>query len=151
MRGRREQLPHSDAHDQGAVHHQEAPDEQPDGEHWFAVVVHIHLRLSHNSQLGIFMSCQTTVRHSGNVAILDLDGNVTMSSGIGVIRDAVKTLVDGGHKNILLNLAGVAYMDSSGLGEMAGTYITVANMGGCMKLVNAQSRVDGLLHVTRLY
>jgi len=97
------------------------------------------------------MSCHATVRHNGKVSIVDLHGNVTISSGIGVIRDAVRDLVNAGHRNILLNLASVSYMDSSGLAEMAGTYITVANMGGMMKLVNAQSRVDSLLHITKLY
>jgi len=98
-----------------------------------------------------FVSCQTSVRHSGNVAIVDLNGTITMGSGIGSIRSAVKGLMDNGHKDILLNLAGVGYMDSSGLGEMAGTYATVSHLGGRLRLVNAQSKVDSLLHVTKLY
>ena len=97
------------------------------------------------------MSCETSVRHSGNVAILDLNGTITLSSGLGAIRGAVRDLVDAGHRNILLNLAGVGFMDSSGLGEMGGTYTTVANLGGTLKLMNAHSRVDSLLHITKLY
>lgn len=97
------------------------------------------------------MSCHSSVRHSGSIAIVDLNGNITLNSGIGSIRTAVKGLVDQGHKDILLNLAGVGYMDSSGLGEMAGTYTTVSNLGGRMRLMNAHSRVDSLLHITRLY
>src|SRR5690349_2180077 len=97
------------------------------------------------------MGCQTSVRHSGNVAIVDLNGNITIGGGIGSIRGAVKDLMDAGHKNILLNLAGVGYMDSSGLGEMAGTYTTVVRLGGRMGLLHAHSRVDTLLHVTKLY
>jgi len=97
------------------------------------------------------MSCHVSVRHAGSVAIIDLNGTIPLASGIGSIRDAVKDVVSGGHKDILLNLAGVGYMDSSGLGEMAGTYTTVANMGGRMRLVNAHSRVDSLLHITKLY
>ena len=97
------------------------------------------------------MSCHASVRHLGNVAIVDLNGTITLSSGIGSIRGAVKGLVDAGHKDILLNLGGVGYMDSSGLGEMAGTFATVTNLGGRLRLLNAHSRVDSLLHVTRLY
>src|ERR1041384_5772886 len=97
------------------------------------------------------MSCHASVRHEGKVAIVDLNGTITLAGGIGSIRDAVKGLVDAGHKDIVLNLAGVGYMDSSGLGEMAGTYTTVANMGGTLKLMNAHSRVDSLLHITKLY
>jgi anti-sigma B factor antagonist len=97
------------------------------------------------------MSCEASVRHAGGVAIVDLNGTITLGSGIGSIRGAVKDLVDQGHKDILLNLAGVGYMDSSGLGEMAGTYTTVSNLGGRMRLLKPDSRVDSLLHVTRLY
>ncbi len=97
------------------------------------------------------MSCHTSVRHSGGVAIVDLNGTITLASGIGSIRSTVKDLVDSGHKDILLNLAGVGYMDSSGLGEMAGTYATVSNLGGRLRLLKPHSRVDGLLHVTKLY
>jgi anti-sigma B factor antagonist len=98
-----------------------------------------------------FMSCHTSVRHAGSVAIVDLNGSITLTSGIGSIRTAVKGLVDDGHRDILLNLANVGYMDSSGLGEMAGTFTTVANLGGRMRLLKPHSKVDSLLHVTKLY
>src|SRR5689334_1090138 len=97
------------------------------------------------------MSCQTSVRHAGGVAIVDLNGTITLNSGIGSIRTVVQELVDDGHKDILLNLAGVGFMDSSGLGEMAGTYTTVSNLGGRMRLLKPHSKVDSLLHVTKLY
>jgi anti-anti-sigma factor len=97
------------------------------------------------------MSCQATMRHVGSVAIIDLRGNISMAGGIGDLRDAVKSALDAGSKNILLNLDGVEYMDSSGLGEMAGSYITVSNLGGNLKLVHTRPRVDSLLQITRLY
>ena len=65
------------------------------------------------------MSSTGTVRHSGSVAIIDLAGRITLHDGAGAIRDAVNGVLAGTHRNILLNLAGVEYIDSSGLGEMS--------------------------------
>lgn len=97
------------------------------------------------------MQPQAAVRHIGPVAIVDLEGRLTLSEGCGVIRGAIKSLLDGGHKNILLNLAGISYIDSAGLGEMAGSYVTVSKLGGQLKLLHTQARVNTLLQVTKLY
>jgi anti-anti-sigma factor len=91
------------------------------------------------------------VRHAGPVAIIDLEGRVTMGEGCTVVRNAVRGLVNSGHRNILLNLQSVTYVDSSGLGQMAGSYVTVAKLGCQLKLVHAQSRIDTMLQVTKLY
>jgi anti-sigma B factor antagonist len=97
------------------------------------------------------MGYSATVRHSGNVAIIDLAGRITIHDGAGAIRDAVKSALDEGYKSILLNLGAVDYIDSSGLGEMSSAYITVSRLGGRLKLLNPQSKVHGMLEVTRLY
>jgi len=97
------------------------------------------------------MSSTATVRHSGRVAIIDLAGRITLHDGAGAIRDAVNGVLAGTHRNILLNLAGVEYIDSSGLGEMSSAYIAVTRLGGQLKLLNPQAKVDGMLQVTRLY
>jgi anti-sigma B factor antagonist len=97
------------------------------------------------------MSSSATVRHSGNVAIIDLAGRITLHDGAGSIRNAIKSVLADGHNNILLNLGGVEYIDSAGLGEMSSAYITVARLGGRLKLLNPQSKVANLLQVTRLY
>jgi anti-sigma B factor antagonist len=94
---------------------------------------------------------QAAVRHIGPVAIVDLEGRVTMGEGCAVVRNAVRQLVNAGSRNILLNLQGVSYVDSSGLGEMAGSYVTVAKLGGQLKLVHSQPRIDTMLQVTKLY
>jgi anti-sigma B factor antagonist len=94
---------------------------------------------------------QAAVRHAGHVAIVDLEGRITLGEGCGVVRNAIRDLVNAGSKNILLNLQAVTYVDSAGLGEMAGSYVTVAKLGGQLKLVNSQSRIDNLLQVTKLY
>ncbi len=97
------------------------------------------------------MGSSATVRHSGNVAIIDLAGRITIHDGAGAIRDAVKSALADGYKSILLNLGAVDYIDSSGLGEMSSAYITVSRLGGRLKLLNPQSKVHGMLEVTRLY
>jgi len=73
-----------------------------------------------------------------------------LGEGAGLVRKAVRELVDAGSREILLNLHGVTYVDSSGLGEMAGSYATVATLGGQLKLVHSQARIDKLLQVTKL-
>ena len=94
---------------------------------------------------------QAAVRQAGNVAIVDLEGRITMGEGCVAVRGAIRDLVNCGNKNILLNLQAVSYIDSAGLGEMAGCYVTVAKLGGQLRLVNSQARVNSLLQVTKLY
>jgi anti-sigma B factor antagonist len=94
---------------------------------------------------------QAAVRHAGNVAIVDLEGRITMGEGCEVVRSAIRDLVNSGSRNILLNLRAVGYVDSAGLGEMASAYVTVAKLGGQLKLVHSQPRVNSLLQVTKLY
>ena len=97
------------------------------------------------------MSCSAVVRHSGDVAIVDLSGRITLGEGSGMVRDTIKDLVNAGERRILLNLREVSYIDSSGLGELVSAYATVRNQGGDVKLLNTQAKVDSLLQVTKLY
>jgi|SRR5579872_3725116 len=97
------------------------------------------------------MSSQAKTRQVGNVAIVDLGGKITLGEGSGMVRAAIKALVDAGHKNILLNLKDVTYLDSAGLGELVGSYATISNKGGQVKLLHAQGKVKDLLAVTKLY
>lgn len=97
------------------------------------------------------MSVKADVRQNGNVAIVDLAGKITLGEGSGLLRSTIKDLVTAGHKAILLNLQGVSYLDSAGLGEMVGSYATVTNQGGQIKLLNVQSKVHDLLQITKLY
>ena len=97
------------------------------------------------------MSCKAAVRHVGNVAIIDLSGRITLGEGCALVRATVKDLVQAGQINLLLNLAEVTYMDSAGLGELVGSYASITNKGGKIKLLNAQGRVAEVLNVTKLY
>lgn len=97
------------------------------------------------------MSSRAQVRYSGNVAILDLSGRIMLGEGSGMVRGAIRELVNAGHKQILMNLQNVTYLDSAGLGELVGSYATVSNLGGTVKLLHAQGKVKDLLAVTKLY
>ncbi len=97
------------------------------------------------------MSAKASIRQSGNVTVVDLSGKITLGEGSGLLRSTIKDLVTGGNKNILLNLKDVSYLDSAGLGEMVGSYATVTNQGGQIKLLNVQSKVHDLLQITKLY
>jgi anti-sigma B factor antagonist len=97
------------------------------------------------------MSLKATVRQAGDVSIVDLAGRITLGEGSGLVRSTIKELVNSGHKNILLNLKEVSYIDSAGLGEMVGAYASVSNAQGSIKLLHPQSRVHDLLQITKLY
>src|SRR5215210_3772376 len=89
-------------------------------------------------------------RQAGDVTILDLSGEVRIGEGSISLRDAIRNLADGGKTKLLLNLAGVKYMDSSGIGELIANYTTVKRQGGQLKLLNLTERIQNLLVITKL-
>ncbi|HWC97902.1 MAG TPA: STAS domain-containing protein [Candidatus Sulfopaludibacter sp.] len=97
------------------------------------------------------MSAHASVRHVGDVAVVDLSGKITLGEGCGLVRGTIKDLVSAGHKNILLNVQNVGYIDSAGLGELVGSYATISNLGGQIKLLHVEGKVRDLLQVTKLY
>ncbi len=97
------------------------------------------------------MSLKISARQVGNVAVLDLSGRITLGEAAGSLRDGIKDLLAKDQKYIVLNLADVTYIDSSGLGELVGGFATVNNRGGRLKLLNLQQRVHELMQITKLY
>jgi anti-sigma B factor antagonist len=93
---------------------------------------------------------QIDQRAVGDVVVLDLKGRVTMGEGDELLKDKVNSLVNQGHKKIVLNLAEVPYIDSAGLGEIVRTYTTVSRQGGSLKLLNLTKRITDLLSITKL-
>jgi len=89
-------------------------------------------------------------RQAGDVTILDLRGEVRIGEGSIALRDAIRNLADSGKKKLLLNLAGVSYIDSSGIGELIANYTTVSRQGGQLKLLKLTDRVQNLLVITKL-
>jgi len=90
-------------------------------------------------------------REVSHVTLLDVRGRIVLGDEIHDLRDAVRGLVGEGKKKIILNLADVDYIDSSGVGELVGCFTTVRNAGGELKLLNLSQKVQDVLHVTKLY
>ncbi len=84
------------------------------------------------------------------VAILDLQGEMTFWKGSGELNNKVRELVDTGIRNILLNAQGVGEVDSSGIGEFVGSYTTVSNRGGHLKLLNLTNKLNQVIETTNL-
>jgi len=96
------------------------------------------------------MSLIINVRETPEAVILDLKGRITLGEPLGELRDSVREALAGDRRNILLNLAEVSYIDSSGLGQLIGSYAATTSRGGQMKLLNLQKRVSDLMQVTKL-
>jgi anti-sigma B factor antagonist len=106
-------------------------------------------KLARNAFFGsVFM--QIEERNVGDVVLLDLKGKITLGEGDELLKDKVNSLVNQGHKKIVLNLADVPYIDSAGLGEVVRTYTTVSRQGGNLKLLNLTKRITDLLSITKL-
>jgi anti-sigma B factor antagonist len=97
------------------------------------------------------MSLNIDTREVAHVSILDIEGRIVLGDEIHQLRDAVRGLIAQGKKKIILNLAAVDYIDSSGVGELVGSFTTVRNAGGELKLLNLTQKVHDVLHVTKLY
>lgn len=104
------------------------------------------------------MTMECTIRHVGDVTILDLKGRLSLGEALAfgpgsdlVLTDAIRELSAKGHKKVILNLAGVKYVDSSGVGQLVGALTTARSQGVALKLVNPVKQVSELLKMTKLY
>ena len=89
-------------------------------------------------------------RREGDVAVLDLKGRIRISGGTLALHRSIRCLVEEGKTKILLNLEGVSHIDSSGLGELISSYITLSNKGGQIKLVHLTDRLRDIMIITKL-
>lgn len=89
-------------------------------------------------------------RRTEEVVVVDLSGKLTLVDAPGLVKDKINSLVYQGHKQIVLNLADVTYVDSSGLGELVACHLTAERGGASIKLANAGYRMQDLLVLTKL-
>lgn len=97
------------------------------------------------------MNMMTSTRQVSGVTIVDISGRIVLGEESAALRNLVCDLLNKGHKNILFNLGDVNYIDSSGLGNMVGSFTSVRKQGGELKLLNLTHKVHDLMQITRLY
>ncbi len=97
------------------------------------------------------MSMKATLRQVDSVTVVDISGRITLGEGCTQLRELIREQLGKGNRNVLLNLADVTYIDSSGIGELVSAFTTVSNQGGQLKLLNLTKKVHDLLQITKLY
>jgi anti-sigma B factor antagonist len=97
------------------------------------------------------MSLRATHRDAGEVTVVDLSGRIVLGDGSALLRKTIRGLLEDQRKRILLNLADVDYIDSSGIGELVSGFTAVKNQGGDLKLLHLTKKVRDLLQITKLY
>jgi anti-sigma B factor antagonist len=94
---------------------------------------------------------KATIRQVDSVIVIDVSGRITLGEGCAQLRELIRDQLSKGNKQILLNLADVTYIDSSGIGELVSAFTAVSNQGGQLKLLNLTKKVHDLLQITKLY
>jgi len=97
------------------------------------------------------MSLHATYRDSGDVTVVDLGGRIVLGDGSALLRKTVRELLDDNRMKILINLADVNYIDSSGIGELVSGFTAVRNRQGELKLLHLTKKVHDLLQITKLF
>lgn len=93
--------------------------------------------------------CGVEIAQLDDVMIVRLHGDIRLGVGDEALKFAVHRVLDSGHKKIVLNMEGVPYIDSAGIGEVSRSHTTVARAGGELKLACLSKRVDDLLDITK--
>ena len=91
-----------------------------------------------------------TERRVGDVTVLDLRGRLVFEDGDDVLRSRINALVAEGRTKILLNLGGVTYIDSCGIGVLVQKYVSVRRKGGDVRLLHVTERGRHLMEITKL-
>jgi len=97
------------------------------------------------------MALQATYRDLGTITVVDMSGKITLGDGSALLRKTIRQLLEDQRTMILLNLADVDYIDSSGIGELVSVFTAVKNRGGELKLLHLTKKVHDLLQITKLF
>lgn len=89
-------------------------------------------------------------RQVGDAVILDLEGNIIMGGGSAHLRDQIRGLIQRGKEKIVLNLAGVKYIDSSGVGELISSSVALTRVKGHLRLLNPSEKVKQVMVLSSL-
>jgi anti-sigma B factor antagonist len=102
-----------------------------------------------DSERVFLVNFSVKIRHQDQVSLIDVSGHLTLYE-VGALRDSIESLLKKRRKNILLNLSGLTYLDSSGIGELARVYVAVVKHGGAMRVIGLTPRVEEVLKITHL-
>ena len=91
-----------------------------------------------------------STRQVGGITILDIGGRIVLRKESASVRDVIRDLLNNGHKQILLNLGDVNYIDTIGLGSLVGAFTTVRKQGGDLKLLNLPEKFADVMQITKL-
>ena len=93
----------------------------------------------------------TNHRQFGSITVVDLRGSIDLGEASRTLRRTILDLVESGRIKIVLNFSGVNFMDSAGIGELAGAYMPVNSIGGELKFLNPTRKVHAMLQITQLH
>lgn len=91
-----------------------------------------------------------TERRKGDVVILDLSGQIRIGENTIKLRSTLRDYVKQGEKKLIVNLAEITHIDSSGLGDLVAGHVSLETNGGTLKLLNLTDRVSELMMITKL-
>ena len=104
--------------------------------------------LGHSERL-FSVNFSVRIRHQNQVSLIDVSGHLTFFE-VGALGSSIRSLLKERRKNIVLNLSALAYLDSSGIGELARIYVAVVKQGGAMKVIGLTPKVEEVLKITHL-
>jgi anti-sigma B factor antagonist len=93
---------------------------------------------------------KATTRTVGDAEVISLQGKITIGAGDTQLREVITNALNSGKNKILLDMSGVTTIDSSGIGELVGSFTTVTNRGGKLRLLHLPAKLNELLHITQL-
>ncbi|HVX57352.1 MAG TPA: STAS domain-containing protein [Bryobacteraceae bacterium] len=96
------------------------------------------------------MAASLTIRLVEDVTVVDATGRIVMGDSASALKDLLRRLTDEGNRKIVVNLAGVTFMDTAGIGEVVGCYVSASRQGTKIKICEVTRRISDLLQVTRL-
>ncbi len=94
------------------------------------------------------MKFKTT--HQSGVTVIALEGNLMGGPDATTLNGKLHELIDAGKTNVVIDLRGVEFMNSSGLGLLIGGISTMKNAGGSLRFANASEKISGIIAITKL-
>jgi anti-sigma B factor antagonist len=96
------------------------------------------------------MSAKIAIRHVEGATVLEVSGRITLGEGGVTLRDAIQNTLKTGVTKLIVDMGGVNYMDSSGLGELTAAFTSARNRGCELKLLHLTRKIDDLMQITKL-